>query len=148
MANHIRQQIREQIGTTLTGLTTTGSNVYQSRVYPLENSKLPALIIYTRSESIEPLDMGSNRTLQRNLQLVIEAFAKGTSNTDDTADTIAKEIEIAMANDTTHNDLAIDSFLETTEIEYNGEGDQPVASLSMVYNITYITTENAPDVAL
>ena len=92
--------------------------------------------------------MGSNRTLQRNLQLVIEAFAKGTSNTDDTADTIAKEIEIAMANDTTHNDLAIDSFLETTEIEYNGEGDQPVASLSMVYNITYITTENAPDVAL
>lgn len=148
MANHIRQQIREKIGTTLTGLTTTGSNVFQSRVYPLENSKLPAIIIYTRSESSMPQEMGTNRTLQRDLQLVIEAFAKGSSNTDDTVDTIAKEIEIAMANDTTHNDLALDSFLETTEIDYNGEGDQPVASLSMVYNITYITTENAPDVAL
>jgi len=148
MANHIRQQIRERIGTTLTGLATTGSNVYQSRVYPLENSKLPALIIYTKSESSMPQEMGTNRTLQRDLQIVIEAFAKGTTNTDDTVDTIAKEIEVAMSNDTTHNDLAIDSFLETTEIDYNGEGDQPVASLSMVYNVTYITTENAPDVAL
>ena len=27
MANHVRQQIREYFGTTLTGLTTTGSNV-------------------------------------------------------------------------------------------------------------------------
>ena len=38
MANHIRQQIRERVGTTLTGLTTTGSNVFQSRVYNLENA--------------------------------------------------------------------------------------------------------------
>ena len=38
MANHIRQQIREKFGTTLTGLTTTGSNVFESRVYPLENT--------------------------------------------------------------------------------------------------------------
>ena len=34
MANHVRQQIRERIATDLTGLTTTGSKVYQSRVYP------------------------------------------------------------------------------------------------------------------
>jgi len=54
MANHIRQQIREKFGTLLTGLTTTGSNVYQSRVYPLENANLPALIIYTKSEESEP----------------------------------------------------------------------------------------------
>ena len=148
MANHIRQQIRERVGTTLTGLTTTGSNVYQSRVYPLENAKLPALIIYTKSETSDPLEMGSQRSVQRNLSLVIEAFAKGTSNTDDTADTISKEIEVAMANDTTHNNLAQDSFLESTEIDYNGEGDQPVATLMMTYNIIYITTENAPDVAL
>ena len=50
MANHLRQQIRERIGTTLTGLSTTGSNVYQSRVYQLEDSNLPALLIYTKSD--------------------------------------------------------------------------------------------------
>ena len=75
MANHIRQQIRERVGTTLTGLTTTGSNVFQSRVYNLEDSKLPAIIIYTKSEDSELLEMGSTRTLQRNLALVVEALS-------------------------------------------------------------------------
>ena len=95
MANHIRQQIRERVGTTLTGLTTTGSNVFQSRVYNLEDSKLPAIIIYTKSEDSELLEMGSTRTLQRNLSLVVEAYVKANSNYDDTIDTIAKEVEAA-----------------------------------------------------
>ena len=89
MANHIRQQIRERVGTTLTGLTTTGSNVFQSRVYNLQDAKLPAIIIYTRSEDSELLEMGSTRTLQRNLSLVVEAYVKANSNYDDTIDTIA-----------------------------------------------------------
>jgi len=148
MANHIRQQIRERVASTVTGLTTTGSNVYQSRVYPLESGNLPALLIYTKNEDTELLEMGSSRTLQRNLILNIEGYAKGTSNTDDVVDTIAKEVEIAMSTDTTHNDLALDSYLESTEIEYNGEGDQPLAVIIMSFNIKYTTTENAPDVAL
>ena len=134
MANHIRQQIRERVGTTLTGLTTTGSNVYQSRVYNLEDSKL--------------LEMGSSRTMQRNLSLVVEAYVKANSNYDDTIDTIAKEVEAAMGADVTHNDLARDSFLDSTEINYNGEGEQPIAVMTMVYNIGYQTTEVAADVAL
>ena len=48
MANHKRQQIREAVGTRITSLTTTGSNVFQSRVYPLETGNLPALIVYTK----------------------------------------------------------------------------------------------------
>ena len=148
MANHIRQQIRERVGTTLTGLSTTGSNVYQSRVYNLENSDLPALIIYTRSEDTELLEMGSTRTLERNLSLVVEAYVKANSNYDDTIDTIAKEIESAMGADVTHNNLARDSFLDSTEINYNGEGEQPIAVMTMVYNINYQTTEVAEDVAL
>lgn len=148
MANHIRQQIRERVGTTLTGLSTTGSNVYQSRVYNLENSDLPALIIYTRSEDTELLEMGSTRTLERNLSLVVEAYVKANSNYDDTIDTIAKEIESAMGADVTHNNLARDSFLDSTEINYNGEGEQPIAVMTMVYNINYQTTEATADVAL
>ena len=89
MANHIRQQIRERVATTLAGLSTTGSNVFQSRVFNLEESKLPAIIIYTKSEAGELLEMGSTRTLQRTLSLVVEAYVKAISNFDDTIDTIA-----------------------------------------------------------
>ena len=148
MANHIRQQIRERVGTTLTGLSTTGSNVFQSRVFNLEESNLPAIIIYTKSEAGELLEMGSTRTLQRNLALVVEAYVKANTNYDDTIDTIAKEVEAAMGADVTHNDLARDSFLDSTEINYNGEGEQPIAVMTMIYNIIYLTTETTADVAL
>ena len=50
---HVRQQIRDQIVTALTGLTTTGSNVFRSRIFPLEQTKLPALCIFTKSEATE-----------------------------------------------------------------------------------------------
>ena len=39
---HIRKTIREQIVTTVTGLSTTGSNVYETRYFPLETGNLPA----------------------------------------------------------------------------------------------------------
>ena len=75
-----RQQIRERVATTLTGLTTTGSNVFQSRVYPIENTKLPCLLIYTKEESSEPLAMNPPRSIEKILQLVIEAYVKANTN--------------------------------------------------------------------
>ena len=101
--SHVRQQLRERAATTLTGLTTTGTKVYQSRVYPLGAANLPGLLIYTKSEDSEAVTMSGARTLLRNLSLVIEGYVKAVSNYDDTVDTIAKEVETAMGNDVTHN---------------------------------------------
>lgn len=148
MANHIRQQIREKIGTTLTGLTTTGSNVYESRVYPLENSTLPALIIYTKSETSEPIVIGTQRLMSRELSVVVEAYAKATSNFDDSIDTISKEVEAAIAADRTLDGLAKDTYLESTEIEFNAEGEKPLGYVSLTFLTNYYVKENAPDVAV
>ena len=90
MADHVRMQIRNQVVTQLTGLTTTTSHVYDSRVYPLEAGNLPALLIYTKSEDSEPIEIGSNRTSQRMLSLVVEAYVKSATNFEDTLDTICK----------------------------------------------------------
>ena len=148
MANHIRQQIRERVGTVLTGLTTTGSNVYQSRVYPLQETNLPALLIYTKTETSEPLVIHTDRLLERNLSLVVEAFVKANSNFDDTVDTIAKEVEEAMAADTTINGLAKDAFLESTDIDFNSEAENPVGFASLTFLIKYYVLETNPDVAV
>lgn len=148
MADHVRQQIREQIGTTLTGLTTTGSNVYQSRVYPLEASNLPALVIYTKSEISEPVVIGSNRTSVRDLSLAVEIYAKLTSTFDDKIDTISKEVEAAIAADVTVNSLAKDIYLDSTEIEYNGEGEQPVGFATLTFIVNYYVQEQNPDIAI
>jgi hypothetical protein len=148
MANHIRQQIREKFGTTLTGLTTTGSNVYESRVYPLENASLPALIIYTKSETSEPIVIGTQRLMSRELSVVVEGYAKATSNFDDTIDTISKEVEAAIAADRTLDGLAKDTYLESTEIEFNSEGEKPLGYVSLTFLTNYYVKENAPDVAV
>ena len=148
MANHIRQQIREKLGTTLTGLTTTGSNVYESRVYPLENASLPALIIYTKSETSEPIVIGTQRLMSRELSVVVEGYAKATSNFDDTIDTISKEVEEAIAADRTLDGLAKDCYLESTEIEFNGEGEKPLGYVSLTFLANYYVQETNPDVAV
>ena len=134
---HFRQQIRERVATTLTGLTTTGSNVFQSRVYPLENTKLPCLLIYTREESSQPLAMNPPRSIEKVLQLVVEAYVKANTNYDDTIDTICKEVEEALFTDRLINNLAKDSFLVSTEINYNGDGDNPLGIVVMTFEIAY-----------
>ena len=146
MANHVRQQIREYFGTNLNNLTTTGTRVHESRVYPLDT--LPALVIYTKSETSEPLVMHTDRVMQRDLSVVVEAYAKGTSNFDDTIDTICKEVEEAIATDTTLGGLAKDTFLESTEIEFNAEGEQPMGFVSLTFLTKYYVQETNPDVAV
>jgi hypothetical protein len=148
MANHIRQQIRERFGTLLTGLTTTGSNVYQSRVYPLENANLPALIIYTKSEESEPIVIGVDRVMSRVLSVIVECYVKATSNFDDSIDTISKEVEVAIAADRTLDGLAKDTYLESTEIEFNAEGEKPLGYVSLTFLTNYYVKESAPDVAV
>ena len=148
MANHVRQQIREYFGTTLTGLTTTGSNVYESRIYPIENSKLPALVIYTKSETSEPIVIGTDRVMSRELSVVVEGYAKATSDFDDTIDTISKEVEEAIAADRTLDGKAKDTYLESTEIEFNGEGEKPLGYVSLTFLTNYYVQETNPDVAV
>ena len=140
---HKRQSIRERVASTLTGLSTTGSNVFQSRVYPIENTKLPCLLIYTREETSEPLVMNPPRTIEKVLSLVVEGYVKANTTFDDTIDTICEEVEEALFTDRLINDLALDSFLVNTEISYNGDGDNPLGIVVMTFQITYHHTEGS-----
>ena len=140
---HKRQAIRERVASTLTGLTTTGSNVFQSRVYPIENTRLPCLLIYTREETSEPLTTNPPRAIEKILSLVVEGYVKANTNFDDTIDTICEEVEEALFTDRLINDLALDSFLVNTDISYNGEGDNPLGIVVMTFQITYHHTEGS-----
>ena len=148
MADHIRMQIRNQAVAQLTGLTTTAARVFDSRVYPLEDANLPALLIYTKSETSEPIEIGTNRTSERLLSLNIEAYVKITTNFEDTLDTICKEVEQAIAADPTLSGKAKDCYLESTEIEFNAEGEKPLAFATLTFLTSYYVQEQSPDVAV
>ena len=145
--SHVRQQIRERIATNCTGLTTTGTNVFQSRIYNLESGKLPCLLIYSKSETSDRLTMQPTDSLNRDLDVVVEGYVRATT-IDDTLDTISAEVEVAIAGDPTCNDLAIDTFLSSTEIDYDGEGDQPIGVVRMTWSVNYETKTTVPTTAL
>jgi phage terminase large subunit-like protein len=92
--------------------------------------------------------MGSTGTLNRLLNVSVEGYVKSTSEFDDKIDDICKEVETAMAGDQTINGLAKNSFLSSTEINYSGEGEQPIGVVTLNYVVQYRTATNAPDVAV
>jgi len=145
--SHVRQQIREAVATRLTGLTTTGVNVFASRVYSLADEKLPALAVYTRSESSDAANLA--RDLNRQLSIVIEGYAKGATSLGDTLDTVAAEVEAAMATDSNLNGLGKLSVLKGTEIDFQREeAEKPIGVIRMMYNVFYQTSAADAETAL
>jgi len=140
---HVRKSIREHVVTTVTSLSTTGSNVYETRYFPLQTGNLPALIVYTLDETVEDYTLGQNtRTQFRALNLIIEAHCRGTANIDDTLDTIAEEVEEAMVTDITRGGNAKDTKLVATEVDFD-TASQKTGLMRLTYLISYNTVENA-----
>ena len=137
--SHVRQQIRDRVATLVTGLPTTGASVYKMRRYALDDSKLPAICVYTTDESSSLITIGS-RTLRRVINVVIDIIIKGSSTAvSDSLDTICVSAEEAMAADFTLNGLAKSSVLTSSEIDVNVEGEKSIASARLVYAVEYVT---------
>jgi hypothetical protein len=130
---HARQQIREACAALITGLTTTGTRVFQSRMRPQD--ALPCLLITTNEESIERITLGGIE--ERRLSVAIRGFAKASAELDDTLDTIAAEVETAM------EDYA-DARLERIEVDFFDELEKPVGAITLTYTVTYRLQAGAP----
>ena len=144
---HLRQSIRERVAADVTSLTTTGANVFQSRVFPVEDSKLPCLLVYTTSEESEVTEIASPRPMTRILNVVVQGVV-GAAQPDDTLDLISKEVEVALAADVKINDLANNSFLSSTEIEIFSEGVKPIGTVMLNYSVEYRNLDNNPESAI
>ena len=72
---HARQSIRDNVVTTVTGLSTTGTNVFRSRVYPLGEYKLPALCVYTAAEEVEYNRLSQPRDVDRTVEAPCQGHA-------------------------------------------------------------------------
>jgi hypothetical protein len=143
---HVRKQIRDALATAVTGLSTTGANVYTSRVYPISSASLPALLVYTKDESSEYETITKPRTILRTLSAVIDIYVKGNTTYDDTIDTIAAEVETALT-DVTLSGLAKDLMITGFTTEFSGDPDQPVGTATLSIDIEYVTIEQSPEVA-
>lgn len=140
---HIRKSIRDAIVTVVTGLTTTGVNVFASRIRPVEQSKLPCLLVYATDESIDLAD-GTLAAPGRDLIIRISGIVEANTSLDDTLDTIAEEVETALGADVTQGGFSISTDLSTTTIELLDESEKQVGVIHLDYLINYRTPYGDP----
>ena len=140
LAPHIRQQIRDRVASVLTtGVALVSSRVYTSRVYPLSEAKLPAIAVYTSSETSNLMSF-QPPTLQRSMSLTVDVYARAVDTFDDDVDAICVQIEDAIGDDFRVNGLAKQIHLISTDIDYNGEAEHPVGIASMTFEVSYVTS--------
>ena len=113
----------------------------------MEQGKLPGLIVYTVAEQTQPITTGSNRTMDASLTVMVEAYAVG-SDIDDQLDTICKEVQVKLASDRNINNLAMESQLDSTAIDFAQDSDTPAGYATLTWTINYQFFENNPEVAL
>ena len=121
----------------LTGLNSTGNNVFQTHVCLLENDDLPSLCIYTQDEEIEIGVTGDPRVYHSTMILIVDGYAQTFSNLDDQLDQIGIEVQVAMTEDIDTNNLVKDSYLSSVDISYSGEGTSPIGIIRHNYSVLY-----------
>lgn len=147
MADHVAEAIVDAAKTVLTGLTTTGANVFDSQVYPITVDQTPALLIDQGDEEAEVMTQEQFPPLDRSMELIVVAAVKQTTGYRTLLNKIRAEVEIALAtNPTIGGARAV--FPTNNSIELSGDADAPVARSTMRFNVRYITALNAPGSAI
>lgn len=148
--SHIRAQIRAAVITNLTGLFTTGANVFQTRVWPINDSELPCLLVMTDADVVNSYSEGSvvgntPRNVNRTMHLAIQAVVRGLA-IDDALDQICLEVEKALSADRFLGGLSVNVALADTRIQFKGDGEKPTGEATMTYQIEYWVLDTTPDV--
>lgn len=138
--SHVRTQIRDRIATVLAPVGT----VHKTRVWPIAESALPVILVYTNTEETESADFGK---LHRRLQVIVEIVAQATT-VDTVTDTLIAGVEAAIGADISLGSLALDCLLAGIEITVSTDGSAPVARARMTYVAQYRTTHADPQTSI
>lgn len=145
MANHVRKQLRDAVATAVTGLATTASRVHGYRVYALGSSvDLPALSVYVESEDAELATVHAPAVVERRVTVHVRGFARAASGVEDTLDTIAKEVETALASGVTVGAKTVPLAYAGCDIEWEA-GDRPIGAVDLRFTATLFNTASTPD---
>lgn len=145
MANHALRQLRDNAKVALTGLGTTGVNVFVNRSEdePLQDAELPALRLYLRESDATIESIGVNRIYLRNAMLEVQACVKKVATFEDDIYQILKEVEVAMNLGSIGSKRA---DIKTIHIEDDAKGEKPVAIGHFTFELEFYTAIGSPDV--
>ena len=137
MADHKAEQILDAIVGLVTGLTTTGANVFRGRVSPLKESISSSLSIYQGADNGSEFNWPS---MYSDLAVYIDINAKDSSEQiDQVLNRIRKEINIAIFAVDNLNLIFVKDVTETSagEPELADGSNKPTALMRVTYKIEY-----------
>jgi hypothetical protein len=160
---HVRQQIRDYVATLLANfiydrfgivivdrfnvelrprasdnVLSTGT-LYKFRKYALDESRLPALIVYTASDTTSLATIGS-RKLSHTLDLRVDVINKGSSeNIFENIEQFCAELNGAIEADYQLNGLVKSCVLTQSDFSVNTTGDKAIGTGKMFFNVQYMT---------
>lgn len=142
--SHLRKQIRDKIITLVTGLATTGANVFNSRSYPLQSSELPGLCVYTKSEETDDEEGKLDIFDDRSLNVSIQAYDRVSDGLPDTLDDIAEEVETAILANEFLDDLAVQTDVIGFTTDFVSDGENRFGMMELTVRVRYRTERGAP----
>lgn len=143
MMTHIRQQIRDAIGTIISDITGTpipSTRIYKSRSYPMDVDNTNAACISTPSANHETGAMGQLPANPYHVfqDVIVEIWSTGSSATiSDTIDGLSEKVEEAIAADPTLSGLVKNLFLVSDEQVINTDGGNSIGAVTLTYSAIY-----------
>lgn len=149
MADHRREQILDAITTALTGLLTTGTNVFRGRSYPLDDASLPAILIYQGQDEPVPDESGDAvwQFIDSALTVAIEPVAASASvQVDKVLNQIDKESWISLMSSTNLGLAFVHSISPGVALEPKiaTEGDRPLGYMRRNWLVHYRSSRADP----
>lgn len=143
--SHIRTRIRQNLVSSLTGLANTGSNVFDSRVYPMNADTLPGICVYTENETSTYQSINPPRTLDKTITASVEIYVQMIDTYDEVLDQISADVEEALYTDLTRNGLAQDTRVLSFDSTFSGDVEQPLIMGKLTVQIRYSAVEGSPE---
>lgn len=140
---HERQAIRDAVIDLIVAANTGAADrVTRSRVAPVRGDQLPAVSVWTSSESVDPDTYSTApRELRRTLMLAVECWVEvaDVDGLDDALDDLALEVETALDQDDSLDGTATSCVLASSEIGVRGDGNKPQGCVRLEYEVVYLT---------
>ncbi len=146
---HIRQQIREAVGTVL-GSGTTWNHVFESRLSP-SRDVLPYLLAYIEAEQSIEESIHSGGVMARELALTIKGRCRivDKETFEDTLDDIAVEVESTLTraalNALLSNKIHGLYLTSTATDAVSDDDEREYAEITLEYMIKVFTAEESPE---
>lgn len=147
--SHMRQQALAAIKTATTGLATTGANVFLARVTPLQRAELPAGVIFSGRETIDPETFPRPRYQERRFQVDWIVHVRETDDFETELNEVMQEVEEALAPAAVAASFGAKAItLRNIDAPQRVQNEVTYVQAAMNFEVFYIVAENAPDVAL